>query len=282
MNDHHRTENRDPADLRLHKLQKLLPEPNKDSGEWHAFVDSIRAGGILHALIITPDGYIMDGGWRWRAAKQLQLTEVPCVVRDEGEAAIIMVESLLHRKQMTRGAAVYLALGLIKDFVDAAEQRRFANLKRGSKIIEKPLFLPKTSNLPSGTDEKVDELCCRWGVSRETYRQANQVHDIFSKRPDLKSLWEPRLLSGEKNLWNVLSAIAGTGADQSDRIPGIERKQLEFWNSPFDGLKNAAPAWSKLPETKRDEVLADWRKTVKKLPTDLRSSMRDILEESAS
>jgi len=275
-------EMRDPVELRLHKLQKYLPAPNANSGEWHAFVDSIKAGGILHALIITSDGFIMDGGWRWRAAKQLQLTEVPCVVRDEAEAAIIITESLLHRKQMTRGAAVYLALGILPDFVAAAEQRRLGNLRRGVKTSENPLFLPKPSNLASGRDEKVDELCSRWGVSDETYRRARQVHDIFTKNPDIKSEWEPRLLSGEKNLWNVLSAVGGAGADQSKRDKGVIDGQLELFSETFSNLQSGGKAWGKFNDKQRDTVLDAWRKTAAALPQDLRSSMRDVLDELES
>lgn len=270
---------RDPQDLRLHRLQKILPDPERDSTEWGAFVESLRNGDILYPLLITPDNQIMDGGWRWRGAKQLQFPEVPCIVRPEGEAALIIVDSLLHRKQMTRGAAVYLGLNLLKEFVDAAEICRLGNLRRGVKTGENPLKVPKASNYPFGADEAVDELCSRWGISHETYRRARQVHGIFAADPDLKAHWEPRLLSGEKNLWNVLSAVGGAGTDQSRRAAGVDAAQLDFWDSPFAALKNAAPAWKKLDEAKRDAVLADWRKAALKLPADLRAGMKKILEE---
>jgi hypothetical protein len=177
---------------------------------------------------------------------------------------------------MTRGAAIYLALALLPEFVAAAETRRLANLKRGVKTGENPLFLPKSSNW---TSESVQGLCERWGVGHETFNRARQVHEIFAAQPEVKAEWEPRLLSGEKNLWNVLSAVGGAGADQSKREQGVERAQLEFWNSPFDDLKSAAPAWAKLDEKKRDQVLKDWRKTALKLPHELRAGMKEILDE---
>lgn len=35
-----KTEARDPADLRLHPLQKkYIAEPDKESAEWHSFVE---------------------------------------------------------------------------------------------------------------------------------------------------------------------------------------------------------------------------------------------------
>src|SRR5512147_907280 len=116
-------ERRDPAKLRLHKLQKHIPAPVDGSPEWNAFKDGLMASGPdgIPPLFITPDGQIMDGGWRWRAAKELQWSEINCIVRPEEHAAMLMVETLVHRKHMTRGAACYLALGFLKEFIASAE-----------------------------------------------------------------------------------------------------------------------------------------------------------------
>jgi hypothetical protein len=267
---------RDPQTLRLHKLHKQhIAAPDSESDEWHSFVDAQRATGPegIPPLFITADGFIIDGGRRWLAAKLLQWPEIACIVRPEEHAAVILVESLLHSKRMTRGAVIYLALGLRKDFVESAEQRRLANLRRGIKTNENPLT-GKTNEA-----ETVKELCTRWGITDMTYGRARQVRELFDKHVDIKVEWEPKLLSGEKNLWNVLSAVGGAGADQSKRSAGVEQSQLEFWDAPFDSLKHAAPAWTKLDDAHRESVLDDWRKTAKKLPADLRAGMLQVLEE---
>lgn len=268
---------KDPSELRLHKLQRHIPEPDRKSPEWIAFIDSIHAGGILHPLLITTDGQVMDGGWRWRAAKQLEMDEVPCLIRPESEAAVIIAESLLHRKQMTRGAAVYLALALLPDFVASAEARRLANLKRGHKTREIPLKSPMSSN--STSEESVSELCARWGVGKDTFHRARQVHDIFAHKPELKKEWEPRLLNGEKNLWNVLSAIGGAGADQSRREQGVIESQLELFDETFSKLQTGAKAWKKFKPEQREAVLQQWRKTAAAMPPDMREAMIEALEE---
>ncbi len=276
---------RDPQDLRLHALhKKYIPEPDKGASrtgqeaEWHAFVDSIRAGGIIEPLIITPDGQVMSGGRRWRAAKQLQLVEIPCIVRSEESAALIIVETLLHRRQMTRGAAIYLALGLLKEFVEAAESRRLANLRRGTKTGENPLKLPKSQSGTSGTvDETVDELCARFGVSRTEFYRARQVREIFEKHADIKAEWEPKLLSGDKNLWNVLSAVGGAGADQSKRAEGVASSQLML---AFDPLEQQGKLWDTLTTDTRDKILDKWRATASKIPAKLRTAIIEILEEA--
>ena len=76
---------RDPVELRLHPLQRALPEPDKTSVEWHSFVDGIAACGpeAIPPLICTKEGLVMDGGRRWRAAKQLQWTCVPVIERPD-------------------------------------------------------------------------------------------------------------------------------------------------------------------------------------------------------
>jgi ParB-like chromosome segregation protein Spo0J len=273
-------EARDPSDLRIHRLHKQhLPaqDTSTDNAVWISFVDAISAAGPegIPPLVITEAGEIMDGANRWLAAKQLAWPEIRCDIRPEHEAATIMVDSLFGQRSMTRGAKVYIALGLQKEFIESAEKRRLANLKQGRKTLEKPLKLPKESNLPSGASD----LCARWGVSVETYKRANQVREIFAQHADIKAEWEPKLLSGEKNLWNVLSAVGGAGTDQSGRGAGVERAQLEFWESPFSGLQHALPAWKKLDDDRRSAVLDEWRKTAKKLPADLRAGMKEVLEE---
>jgi hypothetical protein len=234
---------RDPADLRPHPLHKDVPKPDKDSAEWRAFVDSIDAGGIIHPLIVTRTGQVMDGVRRWLAARQLQLDQVPCIERPETEAATLMVETLMHRRHMTRGAAVYLLLPSLQDYVDGAEQRRLANLARGRKIMQKPLIFPKASTLGF---EDVAELAEHFGVTGETIRLAVYVRrllyepkcdrlaalhrDCRIKQPPLERLqelqvalraeFEPALLDGTKNLWNVRSGIAGKlSTEDHPKIP---------------------------------------------------------------
>lgn len=248
MDQKHELVYRDPFSLVIHPLHKEIPPPDKKSADWVAFCDSIRAGGILHPLIITKDGRIMDGERRWVAAKDLQLPEIPCIVRNEWEVGVIIAETLIHRKLMTRGAAVYTVMPLLKDFLESAESRRLANLRRGVKTREIPNKSPKSSTLYFGSN---DELCASWGISQGTLYRAKEVHDLFHnpkcehliklyadakvrvpavdkllvKQRELKAEFEPQLLSGEKNLWNVLSGVGGRIGTEGQPRADL---QLEF------------------------------------------------------
>jgi ParB-like nuclease domain len=262
------TDQRDPFHLRLHPLHERVPKPDKASPLWRALILSVEAAGILQPLIITDNGRIMDGAWRWEAAKALRFPAVPCVIRPDHEAAAIVVETLVHRKQMTRGAAVYLMLPALKEFLDSAEDRRMANLKQGKKCGN-PLKVPNGSTLPFG---KCQELCEYWGIDHKTLDRAVEVQKIFEKDPDLKSELEPQLLNGEKNLWNILSYVGGAETDQTQR-------GFRLLESSFKNLRAAAGTWNDLTRAERDRLLQSWRDHAGQLPPTMRHAMLDVLAE---
>src|SRR5690349_6928103 len=90
----------DPAPLRVHPLHKVLPTVQTDSIEWHAFVDAASAAGPdgLPPIYVTDEGFVIDGERRWRAARQLQWPRIACVVKQDWEAALLIVESLVHQR----------------------------------------------------------------------------------------------------------------------------------------------------------------------------------------
>ena len=268
---------RDPAELRLHPLQKHLPEPDKTSPEWLAFVDRLQASGpeSIPPVIITPEGHIMDGGRRWRAARQLQWESLPTMERPERDAAALIVDSLMGQRNLPRGTKVYLALTLLPKWVESSEARRLNNLCVG-KTSQKPLFLPKPSDLASGD---IKGFCESLGVSDETFRRARRVHDLFTKHPEFKAELEHDLLSGEKSLWNVESAIQGALTDQTKREPAKERSQLELFTDGLSALAKSGKYWNRFYDAQREQVLAEWRKTAAALPETLRAEMRRVLDE---
>jgi hypothetical protein len=278
-------ENRDPADLRLHALQKqYIPEPDKQSPEWLSFVDGLSAAGPdgIPPLAVTADGRIMDGARRWLAARQIGWPTVPCITQPEEHAAALIVESLLGQRNMARCAKVYVALTLLDEFIDCAEQRRLNHIKNGVKTLEKPLNRLSSSNLTKvpwrpKEEGSVRSLAEKFGVSHETIRRAQDVVRLFAARPDLKAKWEPLLLSGDKNLWNVLSAAGGAGADQSHRTAGICTTQLEM---AFARIGEHAATWEDMDEPQRETVLTHWRKAASLIPKPLRKTLVEILENA--
>jgi hypothetical protein len=270
----------DPNDLRLHPLLKKLPEPDKTSKAWESFVDNLHAAGPknIEPLIITPEKQIISGGRRWRAAKQLGWTEIATIELPEVLAAVLIVESLFGQRDLTRGAKVYLALEIVPDYVAGAEARRLLNLKQNRKTFEKPI--PKPSNLDSEHVKTITELCQRWAISDETWRLAVQVRQLFTKDPEARRIYEPQLLSGEKNLWNVISGRAGEiGGNKGGERPVNSNNQLELFTESLGGLIAAVAPWARIRATEHDKILAEWRKAVFKMPAEARRELADVLLE---
>lgn len=265
MNQQHKIEYRDPKTLRLHKLRKHFPGIDKEMPDWIALTDSVAATGVLQPLLITAEGFIADGGWRWEAAKDWQFKEVPCQIIPEDMVGVVIAETLIARKQMTRGATAYLMMPIIQEVVLSAEFRRLDNLKHGRKTNEielKPQCFSKSSNLTSGSDEakeSVKNLCIRWGVTKETFYKARAVWfwlnepeftalkklhtdldlavpsagELRALQEDLKLDFEHQLLTGEKNLWNVESGIKGRLTGGAHELP---QKQLELVGLALESL----------------------------------------------
>lgn len=260
-------EHRDPKSLRLHKLRKHFPEIDKEGGDWIALTDSVSASGVMTPLLITAEGFIADGGWRWEAAKDWQIKEVPVQIIPEEMVALVIAESLICRKQMTRGATVYLMIPIIGEIILSAEFRRLDNLKSGRKTNEielKPQCFSKSSNLTSEESrESVKNLCIRWGITKETFYKARTIWqwlnepdfaalkklhtDLSLKYPgaaelrqlqeELRLDYEHLLLNGEKNLWNVESGIKGSLTGGAHEPP---QKQLELFGDALDSLATRA------------------------------------------
>jgi len=258
---------KDTKSLRPHKLRRHFPAIDKEAGDWIALTDSVGAGGIQQPLLITADGFIVDGVWRWESAKDWQFAQVPCQVVPEELAAVIIAESLVCRKQMTRGATVYLMMPIIQEIVTSAEFRRLENLKAGRKTNEielKPQHFSMSSNWTSGAPaESVRGLCFRWGIGKTTFYSARQVYAWLNEgdfaalrklhadmglaipspaalrqlQEDLREDFEPALLTGEKNLWNVESGIKGRLTGGEHQPP---QQQLELFGSALESLATRA------------------------------------------
>ena len=248
----HTTEYRDPKSLRLHKLRKHFPPVNKKSPEYIALNESVHTGGFFHPFLITAEGYIADGGWRQGVAFDRQLKQVPCLVVPENMVGVIIAESLMARKQMTRGAGVYLLIPIFREIIVSAEHRRLANVGRNTDEIDlKPQCFSKGSNSPSDETPTIQNVCMRLGVDKKTFRQARLVWNLLNdaectdlksffeaanrkvpaldflqkQQADFKAEFEPLLLNGEKNLWNVVSSIGGSLIGGEHELP---QKRLEL------------------------------------------------------
>lgn len=92
--------------IQILSIDKIYPNPNQprknfDEGSMDELANSIKAHGIIQPIIVTEDakGYmIIAGERRWRAAKSIELKEVPCIVKHYNEKQLLEV-SLIENLQ---------------------------------------------------------------------------------------------------------------------------------------------------------------------------------------
>jgi len=257
-------EQRDPRALKRkrHPLHRdHVPSPDKETPEWKAFSDTVQADGKIPGLVrITKEGFVVDGWWSVEAACDWQFEHVPCTVVEDGDVALVIVESLTARKQMTRGAAVYLALGLLPEYARACESRRIRNL--AAKRTTNESNLEEKCCKPGLQQDSTRALAERFGCSHTTVFLASEVrkylHDLptFSewmkemeeKKPAsartparehqalqaaLRAEFEAQLFNGETAIKAVLPAIAGRFS--TARKPRDE-EQLELFQSDLSAV----------------------------------------------
>ena len=94
---------------RMVPLEDIDPNPNQPRqvvGDLTELVASVREKGVLEPILVRPRGsrfQIIAGERRFRAATEVGLAEIPCVVRDTSDAEmmeIALVENL-QRKDLT-------------------------------------------------------------------------------------------------------------------------------------------------------------------------------------
>ena len=113
----------EPADGRAERIQRVaLPsihpcplQPRKDFSEeaLRELADSIREQGIVQPLIVRARGggfELIAGERRWRAATMLGLTEVPVIVREADDRAVLEL-ALIENLQRENLNALEEALG---------------------------------------------------------------------------------------------------------------------------------------------------------------------------
>jgi hypothetical protein len=282
----------------MHKSHKELPGPDRDSETWHAFVLACSSAGPegIPPIVVTPLGEIMDGERRWLAARQLQWDRIGVIRRPETEAASIIVDSLMGQRHLTKGAKIYLILPLLEDFVESAERRRLANLKQGTKTIEKALIFPKSTERTSG--KGWDDLAERFGVGRTLFFQALQVRRLFTltashkfefqdgRQRTLKDHFEPQLLDAESpmGLGEILKGcgwfVDENGNPKKQLPPPDRNSHLHYFEHAWGNFSKQWERWEKLKTTERARALEIMTAGVREWPGEVREELARAIKRS--
>jgi len=144
---------------RMIPLEDIDPNPNQPRqalGDLSELTASIREKGVLEPIIVRPTGnryQIIAGERRFRAAEEVGLAEIPCVVRDSSDAEtmeIALVENL-QRKDLSPFEE---ADGL----KTLADTYGYTHEKMAEKIGKSRTSLTETVSL-AAMPEEVRQLC---------------------------------------------------------------------------------------------------------------------------
>lgn len=240
---------------------------------WLAFVSALSGAGPggIPPLMVTPQNQIIDGERRWLAAKQLGWDELPVMRKPESEAAVIIVDSLMGQKHLSKGAKIYLVVPFLEDFVASAENRRISNLRRGTKTIEKALKFPMSTERT--TEKGWDAIAERLGCGRTLLYQALQIRRLFEKSGEhkfdfqrgpertLREHFEPQILDGESpmGLGEVLKGcgwfVDENGRPKQQAGPPERNSYLHYFQSAWGNFSRQFDRWEKLKAAERERAL---------------------------
>lgn len=163
----------DKERIRILSIADLSPHPESDvvpamgTLEYEAFGRDVAERGIQVPLDATPEGFVLDGRQRLKAACENGLELVPVRVVQPASAVAYMLLAALRRRDLSASQRAALALEL--DEVERAQAEALARKRAGSKDLR--ATLPEARLRPR-------EVAARLaGASARTVQDALTVRD---------------------------------------------------------------------------------------------------------
>ncbi len=146
----------------------------RDLGDLTPLTDSIRLVGLLHPVVVDPEGRLIAGGRRLEACRALGWSSVPTTVVDSlGSASLLLAaerDENTCRKDMNVSEKVALGRALEELEKPAARERQIdAGVSRGRGIASDDS--PQAIAVGRVRERVADAL----GMSGQTYARAKQV-----------------------------------------------------------------------------------------------------------
>lgn len=139
----------------------------RDLGDLRALADSIAEVGLLHPVVVTPDGRLIAGQRRLEACRHLGWDDVPVTVVDLLQAARGEAHENLARKDLLPSEIV-----AVKRAIEPLE-RKEARDRQGHR----------TDDPEAGGDAR-DRVARYLGVGRTTIERAEAVIDAAEEEPE--------------------------------------------------------------------------------------------------
>ena len=147
----------------------------KDLGDVASLAQSIADIGLLHPVVVTPDGTLIAGARRVAACKLLGWQEIPATVVDLQDIVRGEHDENALRKDFTPSEAVAIARALEPMEREAAKERQLSTLvqNRSEKFSERE------------KGEALVKVARTVGMSRITFTKAREVVEAAEQEPEL-------------------------------------------------------------------------------------------------
>lgn len=218
----------DPGQLKLHPLLTELPgapQSYKTGPLFDSLCDNLLATGapltplpVVGHQVCTPDAARM-----MFAARQSGITALPVFEVPPDEAALLISE-MCRRLHYTKGQQAYLLWPVVKEMIAQTRIRQ-------EKTRQKGRFSTGVASGNTG-ELTVEEFAHRLGMDRTAFYRARDVHNLFAKHPDYKSVMEPKLLGLAEDTVGLGAIIAGHAGFKKTGSTRPEVNQFEL----FDGF----------------------------------------------
>jgi len=144
----------------------------KDLGDIAALARSIDSIGLLHPVVVRPDGMLIAGERRIAACRMLGWQDIPVTTIDLDDVLRGEHDENTVRKDFTPTEAV--AIGRELEVVERAE----AQSRQATSNDERVNFTP------SQTGKAMDKVADAVGMSRPTYLKAKEVVEAAESEPE--------------------------------------------------------------------------------------------------
>jgi hypothetical protein len=198
-------------DLRPYTPRWVWPPTFKHTEQYRRLLESIRESGVFCALLVLPDGQVVDGNHRYCCAEEVGLESVPVRIidvalplRDPDQFAIEdwAVCDAIVRRHLTKAQATEMLYDLLRARTEVQAQLvRLANLRRGR---EKSDIQPDPSHLT------VKELAALAGKSESSVDRAARI--LRNAPAEIQA----QLLSGGLTVGGAIRAMKAARAEGND------------------------------------------------------------------
>jgi ParB family chromosome partitioning protein len=154
---------------------RVVSRHRRDMGDVESLAASIRDIGLLHPVVIAPDGTLICGERRLRAAQELGWKSIPVRIVDIAAIARGELAENACRKDFTPSESVAIAATVEKHERALAKQRQSLSKGRGEK---------GRKTLPTLNGRALDSVGRIVGMSRPTLERARAVVEAAKAEPE--------------------------------------------------------------------------------------------------